>query len=209
MVSLRHGHVCLQLLWQDHESVGHGDAEGCPLYLSVAHTVPDGRLRVLGLHWHRCYLKGQRRDRKGTITNFTSCLLLTSTNPLQWISCIAFIIFHISVLVHMICLNGDFYANRVSPVSIQVCPLAEPMPGWHTLTDGGQRGFYFSRRICIVSAAARLSCLLSCDLLQTPTLLTLNKLIPHVHSWTQRSWLGWRLWLHLLSSWSPCISMNI
>lgn len=70
------------------------------------------------------------------------------------------------------------------------------MPGCHTPTDGGQRGFYFSRRICIVSAAARLSCLVSCDLLQTPTLLTLNKLIPHVHSSTQRSWLGWRLWFY-------------
>lgn len=89
--------------------------------------------------------------------------------------------------MHMICSNGDFYAKRVSPASNQVCPLAEPMPGWHTPTDGGQRGFYFSWRICIVSAAARLSCLVSCDLLQTPTLLTSNKLIPHVHSSTQRS----------------------
>lgn len=129
VVPLWHGHVYLQLLWQDHESVGHGDAEGCPLFLSVAHTVPDGRLRaVLGLHWHRCYLKGQGRDRKGTVTNFTRSVLLISSKHIAMNSYIAFIIFHISALVHMICLNGDFYANRVSPV-----PNPSASAGWaHT-----------------------------------------------------------------------------
>lgn len=68
----------------------------------------------------------------------------------------------------------------------------------------GQRGFYFSWRICIVTAAARLSCLLSSDLLLPPTLHTLNKLVPCIHSWTLMPWLCLRSWLYILSLRSLC-----
>lgn len=105
----------------------------------------------------------------------------------------------------MICLYVDFYANRVSPVAKCVYWLSPCRAGTHWQM-GGQRGFYFSWRICIVSAAARSSCLLSSDLLQPPTLLTLNKLISRVRSWTLEVMARLKPQLHILSCTSLCLA---
>ena len=150
----------------------------------LCHIVPYGRLcAVLELHWHHGYLKrsgkGQKKNLRPFIC-FTLCFCLSVLHKhrhsylLNYLIVVVFL--HISVCFALLCTYclcmcmWGIFMQTEPPLC--VCVLI----GWVHAGAGTQwqmgnrEAFYICWRICIVTAtAARVSCLLSSQLLCPPS----------------------------------------